>query len=606
VSSAGVFVLLLTSLGDYISAEIPPPATWGERRAVERPMTLDEFATSYRCLGLPLPPPGSTLVRVKKKYVTSFPGNPKLSENEYEELGWLVRPRTATSPAVIWTNGELSREWLSSAITPVRTAEDVRGLDPTWQWERLLWAAQIHVRGRSEIARALFDSAVRLESTDGKLDPEINRLMRSGLHVATWFANLRAWSNPTDRRRAFARLSEIASTDPNYRSTEPPDLMRGMELAVQPSSATPGSIPALIDQFVDVLDNPDGSNGRVDDSVSLRIAEKGFDAIPDLLKHLTDRRVTNVGVGSFGCGPSTVYFTTVGNLCQALLVELSNGEVESEADVVAFAKGIEKWLADARRRGEEEWVIQQTVTPGKGPSDVLLRLIRAKYPHHLPAIYRAQLNDSSNGRGVSAAGELARSRVDRETKLSLLRRGTGHDNFDHRLAAIAALAGVDSDLARAAVGDTVTWLRTRAGGARQNPEAEIDEFVSFALRFDGPDTTRSVAELLGHQTVTRRVDLLVVIAYNYSFSDRNQFILSTRLFAAMLSDESVYTATPNANQMGFRAVHPSIEVRNFATLTMAPLFDIDVPWNPDRTPAEWAALRAKVKAAVEKELAGNK
>src|SRR5262249_56595320 len=73
-------------------------------------------------------------------------------------------------------------------------------------------------------------------------------------------------------------------------------LLRSLEAALLPSKATPGSIEAQIDALVGACSTNLSFFNNEPDRYYLRLVVAGFAAVPDLIKHLDDNRLTRIFV----------------------------------------------------------------------------------------------------------------------------------------------------------------------------------------------------------------------------------------------------------------------------------------------------------------------
>ena len=81
-------------------------------------------------------------------------------------------------------------------------------------------------------------------------------------------------------------------------------LLKSLDLALVPSKAKPGSLEALIDDLVDYAANTGTLGSYPREDRYWRIAELGFDAVPALIDHLDDDRLTRAMMKGFNNFPS--------------------------------------------------------------------------------------------------------------------------------------------------------------------------------------------------------------------------------------------------------------------------------------------------------------
>src|SRR5262249_11446671 len=137
---------------------------------------------------------------------------------------------------------------------------------------------------------------------------------------------------------------------------------------------------------------PDWREGdSLDDPRVTRLIERGFDAVPDLIEHLDDRRLTRYREFFLGVSGSSLstepYHCRVGDLAGTILGRLSQGQGRrGSAKAQALA-----WWAEAKAKGEEAYLLAHVFS--EDPNDPgyvldLMRVIARKYPRHLSRIYQ--------------------------------------------------------------------------------------------------------------------------------------------------------------------------------------------------------------------------
>ena len=148
---------------------------------------------------------------------------------------------------------------------------------------------------------------------------------------------------------------------------------------------------ALIDGLVDYWQE-DGfpPSKKSGEEMYWKLAEMGFDAVPTLIEHLNDERLTRT------------YDVTVGLLCTWLLEDLSGMEIGKYRDesTTLEPEVARAWFAKARKVGEEKYLlahaltsnnIQQTENKRQSAGAHIFRVIGAKYPNRIRDLYHAKL-----------------------------------------------------------------------------------------------------------------------------------------------------------------------------------------------------------------------
>jgi hypothetical protein len=334
-----------------------------------------------------------------------------------------------------------------------------------------------------------------------------------------------------------------------------------------------------------------------------RVLERGFDAVPALIAHLDDRRLTR-GAQLLGFNNAWGLYTyRVGDQCQSILDGMSGGETKVDAEDPTPAELRKKatvWFDSVQKLGEERWAVDNAIPEGSVLlNEFALRVVRAKYPRHLPRLYRAVLNDRPRLNEKVIAAEVAASSLDRETRLALLREGARHRSREHTLAAVAALERVDRVEFRRALREALDRFAKTGDGVWGE---------EFQLVVQSGDTDCWAALTRAIQTFSPVECRMYLISWVFDSEQEDRFRRARphtlRLLVELLPDR---TACDTKARKAFPyAGYQKIAVGDYAAVALADYLDIEVPWNPNRTASEWAEIREKVRTTAEKELGDGK
>ncbi len=237
---------------------------------------------------------------------------------------------------------------------------------------------------------------------------------------------------------------------------------------------------------------------------------------------------------------------------------------------------------------------------------ILLRLIRAKYPNRLIGLYTAALGNRKYFESDDLAANVALSRLDRDTEIQFVAtRRSAHAHPGHRLAAVQALSLLDRSEHIVAVKDALSSIRVMSKASFDKSRI-LSELTEMILEANEERCWSSYRGFLRSTSGDARNDFVRLLA-DRTFRDAPYFRTTASIILAHFEDAyiPVNSQHPDISRIAdFDYVNLSLG--NYCTLQLAYTISFDVPWNPDRTPAEWAVLRDKVKAAVEKELAAGK
>jgi hypothetical protein len=301
----------------------------------------------------------------------------------------------------------------------------------------------------------------------------------------------------------------MTDEDPSLLTPHNQYFLRQLELTVAPRTSKPGSIEALIDDLMEYNHDPYGYGLAPAVDTYGQLVDLGFDAVPALIAHVQDDRLSRAMFG--GLNNFRPYHLTVGHLCSRLLYDLSartiDGSVWELRGDRLDAKPCERWYAEAKRIGEENWLVDhavpadngQTIVNQRGRAETLIgRVIAIKYPHRLPAIYRAMLKKPDSGWLHDHVDQIVASKLPREEKLALFEEGVRHPNAGHRCNALSGLGQLSSPLFRDRLRVELREVSARLEAGEAWTPA-MDRFTGFVFGTDD----RECWDLL--LTITKRL-----------------------------------------------------------------------------------------------------
>ncbi len=430
----------------------------------------------------------------------------------------------------------------------------------------------------------------------------------------------------SDRQPALAGMRRVYSAEHQLEIREyGPELIADIQSALRPVTSRPESFDRLIDTLTETQFGPDRryfGSGR-DEWISrtdpvVRLAEQGFEAVPAIIAHLRDNRLTRSPL-HFGINNGA--WTGLARLrqsCAAYLVTLSAGGIAenkpgdfSESKFLEiddqFVASCSAWFERAKQIGEEKWALDNVAPNAKWGywyNPILLGLIRGKYPQHLPGLYTGALQTRQRVESGDLAVNIALSRLDRDTKFRLLRQGASHSNPEHRTAAVHALALLDRSEHAVAIKDALSALRATKPDVIDKSTI-VNDLTDMVAEVNADPCWFAFREGLRTTINERRSEFVRRLA-----DQTNRVEPYFRAAASILLeyfDDAFVPAheTPVVSRFA-DLEYLDLTLGNYCALRLAEMLEMDLPWNPDRTPAEWTVLRAKVKTAVEKELAETK
>jgi hypothetical protein len=603
---------LLTPLAALLLAAAPAVA----QPAVAPPphLPIDELVKVYQSFGLPLPPKDAELVRLTP---THFP----------PRLGFRCQPAKPgeTPRYFVGTGYDYSAAYYGTKVEPVSpTPEALAGIEPTCSSDLLALAVQCRLRGWNDLATALNSKAAeaingrevvvtegifgfpglagrpyRSSSVPG-LRSE-NLVLRSvveelRLAASDYWSSRIMWKEDSNRHEILKYLKLVEPGSPS---------IRDLELTLAPSNSEPGSVEALIDDLRDYSSWSD----QVSKGVYWSIAEKGFDAVPALLKHVSDQRLSRshgISYTSGFLGGTTFFDARIGHLASWLLDDLSDREIAGSYRglMMVDPRKAEVWWAKARKIGEEKWLVEHALPrtetypeqvwingepPLPGPNAVIFRALGAKYPNRLAEVYETVLRKRTKLESDDLAAAIGASKLPREKKIALLGEGASHRQFIHRYAALSALADLDDALFRKHLLTTLKWVSLDRECDSIWPEDICPEvkLVDLVHRTDDGVCWEALADTVRRAPVTSRVEFLSRFDWQTIPAKQERRRERLRFLLSFLDDRS-FSRT---------------EVRDVAAGQLASILGTAINYDPNAGPLTRLALRDVIRRAAERELA---
>ncbi len=259
--------------------------------ADEGPPSLEALLQQYQALGLTLPPEEAKLVQFETNGAGIVIFNGVVQPMQYG-LAFEIKAKTEkgfplllrgthrwqewdTHPQPVKATPEAARDIVLGSNDSVLDAES--GLD-----DGLVLAIQCYARGWNDLAQEL----------RRRIEPMLKRPPREYLIRIAWVY----WENELlkpkgDWPPTARRLKQIVALDRKLDTDRNRLLIQLLDLALVPSKAKAGSIDAIIDDLID-YDGDRASSVFERDDAYWRIFTRGFDAVPALIDHLNDQRLT--------------------------------------------------------------------------------------------------------------------------------------------------------------------------------------------------------------------------------------------------------------------------------------------------------------------------
>ena len=570
------------------------PAWCSIGSTAEAPPSLDELLKEYRKHELPLPPPEAKLVRYQSFDSGISVTNGKLQPRTKKySLAFLIKPGTKKEPPLLLDGTRQVRPYRDPHIREV-APEPASAKDVSVGGEDgLALAIQCHARGWDKLARHLLERSQKNARTEPR---------KQLLETAWWYWYGCLTDPQMDRTPVAKHLKELIRQDREWDTEQNRALLKSLDLALAPRKSKPGSIEALIDDLVDY--NADTGTIGIFESEDRywRIARRGFDAVPALIEHLDDNRLTRAmmrGFNNFHPWHMRVG-DVVGDLLEGLAGEdLGRDWLDRQKGYSVEKEKAKKWWAKARKIGEETYLldhvfVEATESRGAHVNEHLLNVLQAKYPRHIPSLYRTVLDKHPELGSWILADAVRRGELPTKYKLALFVYAAKHKDNSHRLPALHAIKELDKKQFDALLLATIeSFPKDVPGSYWTCPEAYI---AGLATECDDPRIWPTLESVAKRSAVGLRMEMLNKLRGSGRRAERLQ------LLAAFLDDDaSRIKGSGQFDGPGAGFIYKRLEVRDFAALGLAELLGIDIEVKLDRTPKEWAKVRERVREALKHE-----
>ena len=324
-----------------------------------------------------------------------------------------------------------------SIVEPTSAAlKETSGFYPT-----VLFAVQCQALGWQELASECLAKEEKPVSVSAR---------KEVLDVAWEYWTCRALVQEIDRKPIAVMLKKIRALAPERAAEFYADSMiRSLDLALAPSQAKPGSTEALIDGLVDASLGEEPYDERLDNSTYRGLVRLGFSAVPTLLDHLDDDRLTRTRTDSDIHG--SYCHIRVRDLVSDILEKLEGSDGAKTwhwrtVDRGTSLEQVEKedvlaWWREAQKVGEEAYLLKHAVNPEDGRKGGWIpqrsrrnqiAIIAHKYAKSLAKIYQAILDRQLEMETKFIKSAIAGSSLSTEEKTRLLAMGATHIDDKHR------------------------------------------------------------------------------------------------------------------------------------------------------------------------------
>jgi len=518
-----------------------------------------ELVHAYVEMGLPVPPATARLIVFE-------PGNTVIVNGKVvhnRSLALMLEPPTVKRGPIVLAGAE-EMELHGGTITPVRadllnldaSATPLRSASFDTEDRMLLLSIQCEILGQHEPARKLYKAAVPAGT------PALAQL--------AWNHQLNELLVPgSDRTAICARLVKLQS------SLAEPDTALVRDLAQTIAPPPPLAKPALpLEDQVNALTEYSAERGWFragagSDSAYSALRHDCIRAVPALIAHLTDRRLTRVFSPAFMMRQPAIL--RVQDIVSELLEEtLEPQRAQGDDHRLELLTALQKEVAD---QGEEKFLRSHILLKGN-VNRLFLDTLVAKYPRDLITVYEQAVAEKRSDDARTICEELAVADLPADLRAKTFLAAEPNADLGVKLSALWGLFHLhhpEFDPRLAAAIDRLP--PTSTGPYWKSRESE---FGILVIRSTDPEVWRAYARWADRADVGQRLELLNFMDYQGAIKENlPQRIAFCRHFlddqaVRKISDDPAKYDGPCA---GFG--YESLRVADQAALELAALLDID-------------------------------
>ena len=407
----------------------------------------------------------------------------------------------------------------------------------------------------------------------------------------------------TDRAKTARRMKALLAAEPRLDTEGHRALLRSYDAALVPGKAKPGTVERLIDDLTETGNTARKQDER--DPPYSRLAQMGFAAVPALIEHLGDERLTPGVKEGFNNFPS--WNMRVKDMVSDLLQDLAGEELGKDWLRRQQGWAVEKvdaqaWWDKARKVGEEAYLVGRVLPAGdeeEGPNFLMLSLIHKKYPDQLPKLYRTILDERPKIQSWPIADAIAESSLAAAKKRELFLYAAKHANLEHRRVGLSKLRELDPK-------EFMTILLATLDALPKTPtepywKCREAAYAHLVLATDDLQAWKMLEKVAKRSDVGLRMEFINSMDSSYLEGRHRQQRLD--FLAAFLDDAEAPDV--KANPKMFSGPHAGftfarLAVRDLAAMEIASI--LGMPDQPDRdwTPEQWEKLRTRVKQSLKR------
>ena len=517
----------------------------------------------------------------------------------------LVQYRTGSG----WTNGVerklyalgfLSREWIAKPDEQM-AYEILVGTEPSKGWAHAFedfkviapgdvnvddlsrpsfaTAMQCYGRGWTDLGDRLLQQALEEDDSNRSWtrpnEVQKKPTAREKLIGSIWaYQNSELCKADSDRAKLSKRMHRLLNEEKWFADDSKIALVKSLDASIEPGKGAPGSIEATFDKLVDFRTGD--HRDAYDDPNYTQLAMLGFEAIPALIEHLNDDRLTRSdGIGYSGFdrgGDSTPPLLRIADVASHLLGELSGGELKPVWSKERKTRRIDQqaareWFAKVKEQSEIEFALNHLVkrdpNTNQNVNPAWTRIIQVRYPDRLAEAVRRVINDPTQKSVWPIFELLLASDMSLESKMELLDQAVSSGDFDAKWAALHWMKTLDPERTTSKLIEVLDQFPTTLTSKESFFIPEAD-FISNASQWEDERVWTAIKKVISRADTPLKVEIFKPWG--------TMCMANTRQLALLieyLDDTSIYKSKPAGDMPNFNAIgFEQITVGNFAALTI--------------------------------------
>jgi hypothetical protein len=341
-------------------------------------------------------------------------------------------------------------------------------------------------------------------------------------------------------------------------------------------------------------------NGSDVDAPARKIIERGFDAVPDLIDLLDDRRVTaHYFHGFFTTGSASLQIERVGDLAFQLLSMIAGSGIHTNDRSEIYG-----WWERLGNREESEALPQGVFCFRDGKIFQVNRgtayIVGKRFPEKLPVLCAEFVKCAEDRvRSYPLAQAIGKSDMSSEWRIKVLSEFAVCGSLNNKSDFLYMLAELDPEICKKLLIPVLEGVsKDSSKPCLVCPESE---FTPVVMKFDDDEVWRVYLKAAKRSSVRARMQMMDMMDC-CRLGTKN---LNRRLafLAAFLDDEAVRDMRAEEEIFcGLSIYHFTdyLSVRNFVAMKLASLLNIDESPDKDWDESRWEKLRNNVKDELSK------